>query len=337
MEAPRIGIVLGQVGSPEAPTRRAVRRFLKEFLSDPRVVGAPRWLWLPILNAAILPRATSRSAALYRKIWTPQGSPLVRTTLEQARLLEASLGGSCRVEAGFRYGRPSLAEAIDRLLAAGAERVLVVPLFPQYASATTGSLFDAVASHLRGKRAVPALRFASPYYDHPAYIGALAAVAREELSRLPWKPEKIVLSFHGLPKACADKGDPYPKHVEATARLLARELELPPEGWELSYQSRFGRGEWLGPATQETLLRLGACGIRRVAVICPGFVADCLETIEEIGEGALRGFREAGGEDLRRVPCLGTHPAWISALEEIVREELSGWTGDPKRHPMELT
>lgn len=329
MDAPLVGILLGQLGSPEAPTKRAVRRFLAEFLSDPRVVEAPRWLWLPFLHAVILPRAASRSAALYRKIWTEGGSPLVRTTLEQAKLLADALGAPCRVEAGFRYGRPSVAEAIERLLAAGAKRLLVFPMFPQYASATMGSLFDAVASHLRGKREVPALRFVPPYYGHPSYIEALAAAAREDLSRLPWKPERTVLSFHGLGKKSVARGDPYQKHVETTARLLAQELGLAPAAYELAYQSRFGRGEWLEPSTEDTLRRLGACGIRRVAVICPGFLADCLETIEEIGTRATRTFREAGGEELHRVPCLGTHPAWISAMERIAREELSGWMEGP--------
>lgn len=326
-----IGVILGQIGSPDAPTVPAVRRYLREFLSDPRVVEAPRLLWWAVLRIAVLPRRPARSAELYRRIWTERGSPLVLTTLEQARLLEAALGPGFRVEAGMRFGAPPLGEAIDRVLAAGAERVLVVPMFPQYASATTGSLFDAVAMHLRGRRAVPALRFAAPFYAHPAYVRALAAVAAEDLARLPWKPEKIVLSFHGIPKAAVERGDPYPEHVEATSRLLATALGLERGDYEVSYQSRFGRGAWLEPSSEETLRRLGRSGIRRIAVLSPGFLADCLETIDEIGREAANRFREAGGEDFHRVPCLGAHPAWISAFAEIVRGELSGWTKESER------
>lgn len=321
-----IGVILGQIGSPAAPTVPAVRRYLREFLSDPRVVEAPRLLWWAVLRLAILPRRPARSAELYRRIWTERGSPLVLATLEQARLLEAALGSAFRVEAGMRYGAPPLGAALDRLLAAGVERLLVVPLFPQYASATTGSLFDAVAQHFRGRRVVPALRFAAPFYAHPAYIRALAAAAAEDLARLPWKPEKIVLSFHGIPKAAAARGDPYPGHVEATSRLLAAALGLERGDYELSFQSRFGRRAWLEPSTEETLRRLGRSGVRRAAILCPGFLADCLETIDEIGREAALRFREAGGEELHRVPSLGSHPAWISALEEIARGELSGWT-----------
>lgn len=325
MKSSRPGILIAQLGTPDAPTPAALRRYLREFLSDPRVVEMNRVLWWCILNAFILPFRPARSAALYRHVWTDKGSPLLLTTLEQARLLEARLEGKARVEVGMRYGNPSIASAIDKLADGGADRILVLPMFPQYSAATTGSVSDATGLHLRTRRVVPALRFVPPYHDHPRYIAALAATLREGLERFPEKPEKLILSFHGLPQRYVDSGDPYREHCEVTTRLLVEALGAEAPECHIAFQSRFGREEWLQPYTDRTLEALAGNGVRRVAVACPGFVADCLETTDEIGREARRLFRESGGEELWLIPCLNTHPAWIEALETICREELAGW------------
>jgi ferrochelatase len=321
----RVGILLVQLGSPDAPTPRALRRFLKEFLGDPRVVEVNRTLWWFILRCFILPFRPRRSAALYRRVWTEQGSPLILATLKTARLLESALAGAARVEAGMRYGNPSLASTFDGLVADGVERLLVLPLFPQYSAATTASVIDAVGQILSRRRVVPALRVAPPFFDHPAYLGALATTIREGLSGLAGKPDRLILSFHGIPRRYVERGDPYETHCHATASSLAAELGLGANEWEFCFQSRFGREEWLRPYFDERIEVLARAGTRRLAVACPGFVADCLETTDEIGrEGKCR-FIEAGGEDLKLVPCLNTHPAWIDALARMSREELSGW------------
>lgn len=342
MPAHTVGVLLVQLGTPDEPTAPALRRYLREFLSDPRVIEAPRFLWGLVLNLFILPFRPRRSAALYRRVWTEKGSPLLVTTLEQARLLAAELvttdpqaaGGATRgapgrpeirVEVGMRYGNPSIGAGLDRLAAAGADRVLVFPLFPQYSAVTTASVHDAVALHLRRRRVVPAIRQVPPFPGDPAYIRALAARVREELERMPWRPERILVSYHGVPRSYVEKGDPYREHVELTTRLLAEALGLGAEDHVLCFQSRFGPQEWLRPYTDETIAALAAGGTRRIAAVCPAFVADCLETIDEIGREAAHRFREAGGEELRLIPCLNDHPEWIRAMADIVRRELEGW------------
>jgi ferrochelatase len=341
MPAPTVGILLVQLGTPDAPTAPALRRYLREFLSDPRVIEAPRLVWWLVLNLIILPFRPRRSAALYRRVWTERGSPLLLTTREQARLLEAELGPfqspaggaadgaagypKVRVEVGMRYGNPSIGAGLDRLSAAGVDRVLVFPLFPQYSAVTTASVHDAVARHLRKRRVVPAIRQVPPFPDDPAYIRALAARVREEIERLPYKPARLLVSYHGVPKSYVEKGDPYRAHVELTTRLLAEALGLGREEYILTFQSRFGPQEWLKPYTDETLEALGAGGTKRIAAVCPAFVTDCLETIDEIGREGARRFREAGGEELHLIPCLNVHPEWIRAMAEIARRELSGW------------
>jgi ferrochelatase len=325
MASAKIGIILAQLGTPEAPTPPALRRYLREFLSDPRVLELPplrRWL---LLNLVILPRRPQKSAALYRRIWTERGSPLLLNTREQAEKLEEALGGIASVTAGMRYGSPSIASAIDELVRGGAGRLLVFSMYPQYAGATWGSTCDAVFAALAGRRSVPALRFVPPYPVDPAYIGALAAAAREEFARLPWQPDRVVFSFHGLPRRFIARGEVYEEQARATAGLLAEALELSPADYVLTFQSRFGREEWLQPYTDETLRRLAAGGFLRVAVICPGFTADCLETLDEIGNEGRKVFLEAGGKELRLLPCLNAHPAWIEAMAAIARRELSGW------------
>lgn len=328
----KIGILLAQLGTPVAPTTTAVRRYLAQFLSDPRVVDLSPLVWRPILHGIILRTRPSQSAALYRKIWTPEGSPLLSVSRAQATGLEAALSGrggaEIRAEVAMRYGEPSTGSAIDRLARWGAERLLLFPMYPQYAAPTTASTYDEVFRELPKRRFVPALRVVPPYFDHPGYIGALAESAREALARLDASPEKIVVSFHGLPQRYADLGDPYPGQCEATARALARAMGWREGEWMLAYQSRFGREPWLHPYTDETLIRLGREGVKRIAVLSPGFTADCLETIDEIGNLGREQFESTGGETLTRVACLNERPRWIEAMTEIAANELKGWMGE---------
>jgi ferrochelatase len=326
----KIGILVAQLGTPAAPTASAVRRYLAQFLSDPRVVDLNPLLWRPILHGIILRRRPAQSAALYRNVWTAEGSPLLTFTKAQAGGIEAALAtrdgaAEFRAEVAMRYGEPSTASAIERLAAWGAERILLVPMYPQYAAPTTGSTYDEVFRELPKRRFVPALRVVPPYFDHPAYIGALAESVRETLAPLDEPPEKILVSFHGIPQRYADLGDPYPQQCEATARALADAMGWRDDAWILTYQSRFGREPWLQPYTDETLMRLGREGVRRVAALSPGFTADCLETIDEIGNLGLEQFQSTGGESLVRVPCLNDRARWIAALAEIAGRELRGW------------
>ena len=325
----RIGVLLAQLGTPDAPTPAALRRYLRQFLSDPRVVERNRVLWWFVLRLLVLPRRPRRSAALYRRIWSRDGSPLLVISRSQARALEAELNRHeperFKVVLGMRYGSPSIASAVRELRDWGADRLLLFPLYPQYAGATTGSTYDEVFRQLSMLRFVPALRVVPPYYTHTAYIEALAQSVREAMTPLPRPPDKIIISFHGIPQRFVDRGDPYASHCEATARSLAARA-----GWEngtylMSYQSRAGREPWLLPNTDETLVELARSGARHVMVICPGFVADCLETIDEIGHVGLEQFRAAGGETLQLVEGLNDRPRWIAAMTEIALEQLQGW------------
>ena len=286
-------------------------------------------LWWFVLRLVVLPRRPRQSAALYRRIWSPDGSPLLVISRSQARALEAELDRHeperFKVVLGMRYGSPSIASAVRELLDWGADRLLLFPLYPQYAGATTGSTYDEVFRQLSMLRFVPALRVVPPYYAHTAYIEALAQSVREAMTSLPRPPDKILISFHGLPQRFVDRGDPYASHCEATARSLAARA-----GWEngtylISYQSRSGREPWLQPYTDETLVGLARTGVRHVMVICPGFVADCLETVDEIGDVGLEQFRAAGGETLQLVGGLNDRPRWIAAMTEIALEQLQGW------------
>jgi ferrochelatase len=325
----RVGVLLAQLGTPDAPTPAALRRYLREFLSDRRVVEGNRLLWWFVLRLVVLPRRPRRSAALYRRIWSRDGSPLLVISRSQARALEAGLTrhepGRLKVALGMRYGSPSIASAVRELLDWGADRLLLFPLYPQYAGATTGSTYDEVFRQLSRVRFVPALRVVPPYYAHRAYVEALAESVREAMTAPPGPPDSILLSFHGLPQRFVDRGDPYQSHCEATARALAARA-----GWEtgtyaIAYQSRSGREPWLRPYTDETLAGLARAGVRHVMVICPGFVADCLETIDEIGHVGLEQFRAAGGETLRLVGGLNDRPRWRAAMTEIALEQLQGW------------
>lgn len=332
----RTGILLVNLGTPAAPTPGAVRRYLREFLSDPRVVEIPRAIWLPILYAFVLTTRPKRSAARYAAIWTRDGSPLLLYTQRQAKLAQGLLGERLRpspaVEYAMRYGEPSVAAALERLESAGCERLLVLPLYPQYAASTTASVLDRVSSLLAGTRNPPTLRVVDDFHDHPAYIRALGDLVRD-FWRANGRPDVLVMSFHGLPQRTVDRGDPYYLQCQETARLLAAELELAAESWQVAFQSRFGRAEWLKPYTAAVLGEL-ARQRRRVDVVCPGFVADCLETLEEIGIEGRGIFRAAGGGELRLLPCLNDRPGWIEALAVIVREQLGDWVGgDGDRAP----
>jgi protoporphyrin/coproporphyrin ferrochelatase len=325
----RIGVLLAQLGTPDAPTPSALRRYLRQFLSDRRVVERDRLLWWFILRLLVLPRRSRTSAALYQRIWSHDGSPLLVISRSQARALEAALNRHAperfKVALGMRYGNPPIASALQELRDWGADRVLLFPLYPQYAAATTASTYDEVFRQLSMMRFVPALRVVPPYYAHPAYIEALAQSVREELAPLPRPPGKIIMSFHGLPQRFIDHGDPYASHCEATARSLAARAGWDDGTYLMSYQSRAGRQPWLRPYTDETLVGLARTGVRHVMVICPGFVADCLETVDEIGHVGLEQFRAAGGETLQLVRGLNDRPRWIAAMTEIALEQLQGW------------
>ncbi len=316
---PRAGVLLVNLGSPEAPTAPALRRYLGEFLSDPRVVDLPRWLWLPLLYGVVLPRRAPRSAALYARIWTPEGSPLVTSGRRLAERLGEVLGDRFVVAAAMRYGAPSLEDGLARLQASGCATALVVPLFPQYSEATFGSIVARVGQ----VAARPSLqvRCVAPYPTDAGYLDALAARCRDTLAAGP--VDHHVFSFHGVPQRVIARGDPYREQCAATADALAARLGLPADRWTLAWQSRFGPGAWLEPATDRVVPELAARA-PRVLVCTPGFAADCLETIDEIGRDLDERFRAAGGQELRRVPCLDEHPRWVEALATIVRAQAEG-------------
>lgn len=321
------GILLIQLGTPDAPTPEALRPYLKQFLSDPRVIENQGWKWKLVLNGVILRTRPAQSAAKYRRIWDPvTGSPLMHYTRRQVELLQAHFPGT-PVRFGMMIGNPPLEKTVNEMIAAGVDRVVALPMFPQYSATTTASATDALFKALMRVRKVPAIRVVPPYYDHPAYLDALAAVIRDDLAKLPWEPEHHVVSFHGLPQKYAQRGDPYPTQCVRTARELVRRLGWPREQWTMTYQSRFGRDEWLKPYTDDVLTKLAKRGVRRVAVALPGFTADCLETLDEIGNESREVFEHAGGEHLRAVPCLNDHPAWVTAMAQIVRDEGRGWIG----------
>ena len=324
--ASRTGVLLLQLGTPDAPTPGALRRYLHEFLRDRRVVDLPRVQWWPILYLGVLPRRPARSARLYRKIWTDAGSPLAVITQAQADALGSRLAeehGSIQVAIGMRYGQPSIATAVEELLSAGCDRLVAFPMYPQYASATTGSSFERLFDVIGHQRVVPSVRTVPPYFEAPEYIEALAASVRDSLNG--WDPDHVLLSFHGVPKRFAALGDPYPQHCYATAGALASTMGWAQGRVTVSFQSLFGREEWLRPYTDETLRALARRRFSRLAVICPGFTTDCLETLEEMGMTNRELYEAAGGGEYRLVPCLNTHRAWIDAMAAIVRRELRGW------------
>lgn len=320
--APRTGVLLINLGTPDAPTPGAVKRYLAEFLSDRRVVEIPPIAWQPILRGIILNVRPRKSAHAYAQVWSEEGSPLAAITARQAAALRGRFGGGVIVDHAMRYGRPAIAERIAALKAQGCDRILLAPLYPQYCAATTATANDAAFAALAAMRWQPAIRTLPAYHDHPAYIEALAASVRSSVAALDFEPQAIVASFHGMPARTLALGDPYHCHCLKTARLLGETL-----GRDLvvSFQSRFGRARWLEPSTEATLARLASEGVGRIAVIAPGFSADCLETLEEL---AIRGrdqFLAAGGEAFGYLTCLNDSPEGIAMLERIVGEELAGW------------
>lgn len=324
----RTGILLINLGTPEAPTKAALRPYLKEFLSDPRVVEIPRPIWWLILNGIILNARPKKSAAKYAAIWTKDGSPLKAHTEKQTKLLKGWLGekiaSPLMVEYAMRYGQPAIDETLARLKANGCERILLLPLYPQYAASSTATALDVALTWWRKLRNQPALRSVRSYHDHPAYIAALVDNIHAYWQR-NGRPDVLLISFHGVPRYTLDKGDPYHCECRKTARLLTESLGLNEQQYRVSFQSRFGRAEWLQPYTDKTLSELGKAGTKRVDVVAPGFTSDCLETLEELAIEGRESFIKAGGKDFNYIPALNEHPAWIDALGQIALENLGGW------------
>jgi ferrochelatase len=325
--APRVGVLLVNLGTPDAPTPAALRRYLREFLSDPRVVEIPRLLWWPILHGIVLRTRPRQSAQKYAAVWTPDGSPLATWTIKQAKLLAGYLGERglpALVRPAMRYGRPSIAAALDALKAQHCTRILVLPAYPQYAAATTGSVFDAVADWGRRTRNLPELRVVRGYCDDARYIAALARRV-EDHWQTNGRPDVLVMSFHGVPERSLQQGDPYHCECRKTARLLAERLSLKPEQWRVTFQSRFGRAKWLQPYTEPVLRELAHAGVKHVDVVCPGFTADCLETLEEIAMEGRAVFLGAGGEEFGYIPALNDSHPWIDALAALALQHCQGW------------
>lgn len=314
----RCGVLLANLGTPDAPTPAAIRRYLAEFLGDPRVVELPRALWWPILYGFILPLRPRRLAHAYRSIWTPEGSPLLAIGRAQQAGLQQRLGPEIPVALGMRYGAPGIAGALEALLARGARRIAVLPLYPQYSATTTATVFEAVLDEVRPLRWWPELHFVNGYHDEPGYIEALAASVRAHWA-VHGRGEHLLMSFHSIPLRCLDAGDPYYCFCQKTARLLAAALALAPTEWTLSFQSRVGRARWLSPYTDRVVERLAQAGVRRLDAICPGFAADCLETLEEVALRYGEQFRAAGGEALRYIPALNASAAHLDLLAALAR------------------
>ena len=324
MTAGKIGVLLTNLGTPDAPEPAAVKRYLREFLSDRRVVEIPPIAWQPILRGIILNTRPAKSARAYREVWTEAGSPLAAITRAQAEALQAMFGDRVIVDWAMRYGNPPIAARIDALIAKGCDRILLAPLYPQYCAATTATANDAAFRALGALRLQPAVRTLPPWYDDPAYIAALKGSVEKELAGLDFAPDLILASFHGMPQRTLDLGDPYYHQCVETTRLLAAALGRPVE---IAFQSRFGRAKWLEPATDATLEALPARGIRRAAVLCPGFVADCLETLEEIALRGRYGFLEAGGERFAYLACMNDNQFGMNLLHSVVARQLEGWIG----------
>ncbi len=325
---PVTGILITNLGTPDAPTAQALRRYLGEFLWDPRIVEIPRPLWWLILHGVILRIRPKRSAHAYQKVWTDEGSPLLAISRKQAaalqQLLEKQFGGPVKVALGMRYGNPSIADGLAELRRANARRILVLPLYPQYAASTTASTFDAVADVLKTWRWIPELRMVNHYHDDPAYINALVTSIRESWEK-HGQAERLLFSFHGIPKRCLLAGDPYHCECHKTARLVAEQLQLPADRWQLAFQSRFGREEWLKPYTDKTLEAWGKAGVKSVDIVCPGFSADCLETLEEMAMLNRGVFLEAGGEKYHYIPALNDRDDHMQALADLVKKHTQGW------------
>jgi len=328
----QLGVLLANLGTPDAPTPSAVRRYLREFLSDSRVIEVPRPVWWLILNAFILPFRPRRVAALYRSIWEAEGdSPMRRILREQCELVQRQLGASLpqadiHVLPAMSYGNPSIASALEALRARGVEQVVVLPLFPQYSATSTAPVYDAVSRWLAGQRNLPAVSVIKDYYRHPVYVAALAASIKAHRDQ-HGSADRLLFSFHGIPESYAEKGDPYPERCRATAAAVAAALQLPEGSWACSFQSRFGRQEWVKPYTDKLLEEWGQSGVASVQVLCPAFSADCLETLEEIAEENREGFLHAGGQRYEYIPALNTRADHITLLAALVRPHLEAHLG----------
>ncbi len=322
------GILLIQLGTPDAPTAKALKPYLKQFLSDPRVIDVPspiRWL---IRTLTIVKGRPKDSAEKYARIWDAiTGSPLMHYTQRQTELLQAHFPDH-PVRFGMQIGQPSVREVVHNMIREGVDRLIVLPMYPQYSATTTASAMDSLFKALMQERRIPAVRIVPPYYRHPAYLDAMAAVIRDDLERLPWTPDYYLYSFHGIPIRYSKNGDPYATHVKRTVVGLQKRLQWPKGQWQQTFQSLFGREEWLKPYTDVVLEKLAHQGIKRVFVTLPGFTADCLETVDEIGNESAEVFKEAGGNELRSCPCLNDHPRWIEGMASILREEGQGWLNE---------
>ena len=324
--SPKIGVLLLNLGTPETPEVGAVRTYLREFLSDPRVIEIPSLVWQPILRGIVLRTRPKKSAHAYKQVWSEEGSPLAANTARQARALADAWGDGVAVDYAMRYGRPAIAERIEALRARGCERILLAPLYPQYCAATTATANDAAFRHLAGLRWQPAVRTLPPYHDDPLYIGALKSLIEQQLAALDFEPDMLVASFHGMPERTLELGDPYHCHCRKTARLLSEAM-----GRELlvTFQSRFGRAKWLEPATDTMLAALPARGSRKIAIFAPGFSSDCLETLEELAIRGRETFQEAGGTHFAYLPCLNDSAPGIAMLRALLSRELEGWVRAP--------
>jgi len=322
--APKVGVLIVNLGTPDAAEAGAVRRYLAEFLSDRRVVEISPILWQPILRGIILRTRPKKSAHAYAQVWREDGSPLAAITAGQAEVLRGRFGDGVLVEHAMRYGRPAIGDKLTALKAAGCQRILIAPLYPQYCAATTATANDAAFAALAGMRWQPAIRTLPPYHDDPAYIAALKESVETSLAALSFRPDAIVASFHGMPRRTLELGDPYHCHCQKTARLLGEAL-----GRELivSFQSRFGRAQWLEPATDATLAALPGKGVKKVAIVAPGFSADCLETLEELAIRGRETFHSAGGSDFAYLPCLNADRSGMDMLHDLLQRELAGWIG----------
>lgn len=321
MRPEKQGILLVNLGTPDAPTPSAVKRYLRQFLSDSRVVDTPRLIWWPLLNGVILPLRSRRVARLYQSIWMEDGSPLLVYSQRQQQALAASFGDDTPVELGMSYGSPSLQHAVDSLLDQDIDRLIVLPLYPQFSCSTVAAVWDELARCLAKKRTMPSISFIRDYADHPAYIAALAASVRRSFAE-HGEPDLLLLSYHGIPQRYAREGDDYPQRCRTTTRELVNVLGLAPEKVMMTYQSRFGREPWLMPYTDDTLKMLGEKGVKHIQVMCPGFSADCLETLEEIAEQNREIFTEAGGERYEYIPALNDSPEHIAMMRQLISREL---------------
>jgi protoporphyrin/coproporphyrin ferrochelatase len=332
----KIGVILAQVGTPEAPTKQALKPYLRAFLSDERIIDSPRWQWLPILHGIVLQRRPAKIAKHFEEIWTDKGSPLLIISQAQVKGVQKRLGSRYVVKLGFAYAEPGMNTAMQELHDAGVHRIIVVPMFPQYSTTTTASVYDEIMFHALGrskrrgkpiKKYSPALRFVDPFYKDPKYIDVLADNIARQMKSLPHKPDKVLISYHGIPKSYVDEGDPCPSHCDETTRLLTKRLGWKTSFFKQTYQSRFGRAEWLQPYTQVELPDLYRQKVNRPLIIAPGFTTDCLETIHELGIEGAELYAEGGGkeENLMTIKCLNDEPKFLDYLAQKVSSHAGGW------------